>query len=271
MTVAANPTVASMRRAGVAIICGAMLVAVACGGGSEVTLRIRVDLSDLTEGSDADATVEQIADILTNRATSFNAGRFDISTDGDAILAAASGMDVGVARRLFLPPGKLAFREPVVRANGLMVCTDAAGESFDISPLQVNPDSVTGNKARCFGDNRLGEPQWAEERTMVIRTDPKTLADLVEPGSWQLRDGTSISVRFNDVGAGFLEELTSDLVGYPLGVFVDDELIGAPRIQRAITNGSPIISGFDELEARIRQAQLNASPLPAPVSEVSAE
>jgi len=255
----------------IAFACTALLLAAGCGGDSQVTLTMRPDLSDLPDTADADTTIQEIVDILSSRAASFDAGSAEFAGDNGTIVAAVSGMDIDVARRLFLPTAEVSFREPLLSQSGLMVCTDANGETFEINPLQVNPDSATGNKARCFGDRQLGDPLWAAPRTVSIGGEDKTLADLVERGGWERRDETTLAVRFDEDGSALLEEVTAGLIGYPLGVFVDDELIAAPRIQRAITNGNPLIYGFDELEAGIRQAQLNASPLPAPLSEIAAE
>jgi len=88
----------------------------------------------------------------------------------------------------------------------------------------------------------------------------------VDPGSWQLQDNeTALAVRFTPEGSDLLELITGALAGYHLGIFVDGELVAAPRIQRAITDGTPVISGFPS-QSPILAAVLNTAPLPVPLT-----
>lgn len=61
-------------------------------------------------------------------------------------------------------------------------------------------------------------------------------------------------------------DLTSTLIGKPLGIFLDGNLISAPSVRTAITGGSGEISGnFTVDEAQDLAVQLNAGALPVPV------
>jgi preprotein translocase subunit SecD len=76
-----------------------------------------------------------------------------------------------------------------------------------------------------------------------------------------------ISIEFNSEGANKFAEVTTRLVGQPLAIYLDDELISAPTINTAILNGSGVITGdFEYDEARELAIQLNAGALPVPVS-----
>jgi preprotein translocase subunit SecD len=75
--------------------------------------------------------------------------------------------------------------------------------------------------------------------------------------------------RFTPAGAATLEALTEEIAGYPLGIFLDDKLIAAPRVNRAITNGEAFVAGIDTKTARLLAAQLNAGPLPVKLALVS--
>lgn len=230
-------------------------------------LVLRVDTTGLPADVDETSAVDQTLAVLESRAALFGAGEAEFSADGGTITAAISDVEIDVARRLLLPRGELEFLRPAITTEGSVVCQDADGELFAVSPLNVNPDSATGSLARCFGQGRFGDPQWEPTPTATVDGQELTLSEMIEPGSWEIREGGALAPTFTEDGADLLEEVTGALTGYPLGFFVDGRLVGAPRINRAITNGNPFFSGFSDLEARILHAQLNNVPLPAPLVE----
>ena len=70
---------------------------------------------------------------------------------------------------------------------------------------------------------------------------------------------------FNDKGAKKFGKLTSGMVGKPLGIFFDNELISSPVVNTAITGGEGYISGnFTKEEAVNMVNLLNAGALPVP-------
>ncbi|MCH8815010.1 MAG: hypothetical protein IH957_07940 [Chloroflexi bacterium] len=248
----------------------AIVAAMACGGGSSATLTLVADTSSLPPDSDSAEAIQQTADILLARAEIFDAGDAEVTLDGDTITATVSGMDREVAQLLLIPRGLLEFRQPVVNDLGFIICVDQNGAEFMVHPLRVNPDSATGNPARCFGEGQLGDPVWAATSTIFVVLDERSLHELIEPGSWQIENETTLVPRFTTDGSRLLNEVTTTLVGFPLAVFIDDLLIGAPRIRRPITDGRPFISGFAPFQARLYHAQLNAGPLPIPLTEATA-
>lgn len=75
-----------------------------------------------------------------------------------------------------------------------------------------------------------------------------------------------ISIEFNPEGTAKFAEVTTRLVGQPLAIYLDDEIISAPTINTAILNGSGVITGdFTYDEAKALAIQLNAGALPVPV------
>ncbi|KKL10578.1 hypothetical protein LCGC14_2554440, partial [marine sediment metagenome] len=61
------------------------------------------------------------------------------------------------------------------------------------------------------------------------------------------------------------------LMALPLGIFLDEEMIGAPTVNQAITGGNSVITGLESEEARVLAIQLNAGALPAPLRVISIE
>lgn len=75
-----------------------------------------------------------------------------------------------------------------------------------------------------------------------------------------------IKIEFNDEGTKLFAELTKKNVGKPLAIFLDNELISAPTVQTAITDGNAVITGkFTVDEAKKLAIQLNAGALPVPL------
>lgn len=75
-----------------------------------------------------------------------------------------------------------------------------------------------------------------------------------------------VVVNFNDEGAELFAEITRNNVGEQLAIFLDDELVSAPRINEEIPGGSAVISGgFSPDEARSLAENLNFGALPIPI------
>ena len=78
-----------------------------------------------------------------------------------------------------------------------------------------------------------------------------------------------ILFEFNDAGAKMFGDVSTRLVGKPLGIFLDNEALTTPIVQEPITGGQGRITGrFNVNEARTLVIQLNAGALPVPVSVV---
>ncbi len=90
----------------------------------------------------------------------------------------------------------------------------------------------------------------------------KALVSTSQNGQWV------VDLRFNDKGVKKFGELTSRLVGQPMAIFFNGELMSAPVIREAIIGGNAQISGGDEgfpyEEAKNMVDLLNAGALPVP-------
>lgn len=76
-----------------------------------------------------------------------------------------------------------------------------------------------------------------------------------------------VSIEFNTEGGELFEEITRTNVGEQLAIFLDGEIVSAPRINEAISGGSAIISGdFTPEEARDLVRNLNFGALPVPIT-----
>src|SRR5919206_210216 len=74
-----------------------------------------------------------------------------------------------------------------------------------------------------------------------------------------------VAFEFNSDGAQVFQQITSRLVGKPLGIFLDGQRISAPTVQ-AVLSSNGVITGLSLDQARLLALQLNAGALPVPVS-----
>ncbi len=75
-----------------------------------------------------------------------------------------------------------------------------------------------------------------------------------------------IAIKFTAEGATKFEEITAKNVGQPLAIFLDDQVVSAPRVNEAISGGQAVITGqFSLEEAKNLAIQLNAGALPVPI------
>ena len=247
----------------------ALLSALACGGEAEPTAKLilAADLSQVPPGTDPDEVLGEAADILRQRARNYGIAEPEVSIGGDTIIVGLKGIDEAGALEFMTARGRLEFKREQITTDGLVVCRTLQGEEFGVQPQNVNPDPASRSLARCLSLDKLGEPIWVDaEVDGGDGTAVRLTQEHVERGSWVVRDDDrALSLRFTSDGGALLQTITSFLTGYHLGLFLDGELIAAPRIQRAITDGTAVVSGFPAGKARIFAAVLNAPPLPLPL------
>jgi len=124
------------------------------------------------------------------------------------------------------------------------------GETIDTS-VEINPYIDTGLTGR-----------YLEAATL----------EFAGSGSGQLANEPLVTVRFTAEGATLFADITRSNVGEQLGIFLDGELISAPRINEAITGGTATISGgFTAEEARELAQNLSFGALPLPIELVSTQ
>lgn len=135
-----------------------------------------------------------------------------------------------------LQPGKLEFR---------MVAEPGANPS-EIETLQSVDE---------------GGGTMQVERRVLVRGEDLTSA---EPGFDQRSSEPIVNFRFNVKGAQAFAKVTTENVGKPFAIILDNKVISAPRIISPITQGQGQISGRFTVEAANRLAVLlRSGALPA--------
>jgi len=81
-----------------------------------------------------------------------------------------------------------------------------------------------------------------------------------------------VRLQFDSDGAKLFSQITSANIGKPLAVFLDGQLLTAPTVQNAITDGTAVITGnFTVQEAKDLATRLNSGALPVPIKLISQE
>lgn len=258
----------------VSFLAGALALSIAaCGGGDDTPDEVTVTLRPLLTDSSLDpASVRgQVAAVAEARAESYTEVDATAEIVGDTIQITIPDISRETAESLLGRRGILDFRGPII-VEGLVLCRAADGSEFVVDPSLVNPDPASGQLARCFTANTVGTPLW-ETATAVDAPGAPAEAlsnDSIVPDGWSVDESEPPALRaeFTPEDTLLLEAITNELAGYRLGIFVDTELIAAPVIQRAITDGRPVISGFDLERARLYAAMLNGGVHPTDVEVV---
>jgi len=128
-----------------------------------------------------------------------------------------------------------------------------------------------------------------EYRISQVYIDKKTEAEVLPPqDEWkstgltgkqlsssavQFSNQTSlplVALKFNDEGKKLFGEITERNVNKQVAIFLDGEVISAPRVNEAIKDGEAVIEGdFTVTEAKTLSQRLNAGALPVPIELIS--
>ena len=76
-----------------------------------------------------------------------------------------------------------------------------------------------------------------------------------------------VAFEFDDEGSNLFEQITRRLIGKPLGIFLDNQLISSPTVQAVISRNG-VITGMRLNDARTLAIQMNAGAVPVPISIV---
>jgi preprotein translocase subunit SecD len=139
---------------------------------------------------------------------------------------------------------------------------------FRMVDVTVSPEQAAAGRAPAESEilqsaQTPKTPYVIEKRVLVSGAD---LTD-AQPGFDQRSGEPIVSFRFNSTGARKVALATTDNVGRPFAIVLDNEVISAPVIREPITGGSGQISGgFTVQQANDLAILLRAGALPAPLT-----
>ena len=240
-----------------------------------------VDTSQIQPNSDPEEIVEAVGKVVTRRISNVAeaADACVIQMEGNSVIVASLGASEEEIAALFFGAGLLEFKAPKVSEVSLeVVCEDSNGGEFSVATPQISEaiNDSGAKESRCQGN--MGEsgtvvwlPATATASDGAIR--PLTGA-FVRPNGTEVITGmrgcapACVSIQFTGEGGLLFEQITGKLVGKPLAIFLDGDMIGAPNVNSTIGNGEAVITTLEINEARVLASQLNSGALPAPVTIV---
>lgn len=203
---------------------------------------ITVQLSDEEKAATDDRTIAQSLEIIRRRVDEVGTREPTIQRQGERrILIQVPGIgSAGELKALIGTTAKLTF-QPVV---------------------SVTSDASADPGARNVVLPSIDDPgtYYILEASAVVTGEELTDA---QP-SFDQNGLPAVSFRFNPSGGRKFGDYTSENIGSPFAIVLDDEVISAPVIQSAITGGSGIITGSFSVESATELAVLlRAGALPA--------
>jgi protein-export membrane protein SecD/preprotein translocase SecF subunit len=244
-------------------------------GGTYILLE--ADPARIPPGVDIDAAMEGAKNIIEQRVNAFGVAETEIQREGRYRLSVQlPGIRPEEARELIGRTALLQFLEPRINeATGNLVCRAPDGSEFE-TPLQATYLDREQGKVLCLGPTgQMGElivePARCRRDCRPDIVGVPLTGNLLQPNSQVVPDpggrGFQVTLNFNSRGAAILSDVSGRLVGYPLVIALDEEMIASPIVQQRLTESS-VITGLDLNEARRLRVQLNSGALPVPMRVV---
>ncbi|QOZ26118.1 protein translocase subunit SecD [Bradyrhizobium sp. CCBAU 51753] len=196
-------------------------------------------------------TIEQSIQIVERRVNELGTVEPVIQRQGtDRILVQVPGLqDPTRLKELLGKTAKMEFR---------MVDTS-------VSPDQAQQGRVPPDSELLMSTSSPKVPYVVKKQVLVSGGE---LTD-AQPGFDQRTGEPIVSFKFNTTGARKFAQATSENVGLPFAIVLDNEVISAPVIREPITGGQGQISGnFTVQSANDLAVLLRAGALPAPLTVV---
>ena len=245
-------------------------------------LLTEANLAVLPPGSDTDDAMDSVRDLMEERVNEFGVSETEVTREGrNRVAIQIPGIPPEEAERLIGRTALLQFTEAVrdPADDSRIMCVTDAGDTFSVAPSTGVSEGVDaeGNKiAQCTGDNmEVGTIQWVPARSDEGRVLTGREVDEAE-ATVDPQAGNVVILGFDGDGRSIWSDVTGRNVGYPVGIFLDDELLTAPAVSNQIEDGNTQITGFASLdEAKDVAKLINSGALPVPlrtiqVSEVDA-
>jgi preprotein translocase subunit SecD len=204
----------------------------------------QADVSQVGNESTAEAMLGAIA-IITRRLDAYGISEAVVQKLGSdqIVVQLPGGSDVEGAINLIGTTAQLEFKEMVYNSNGKPVL-DSNGNPVWIPATAVDS---SGQEVPVTG-------QYLKNNAKVIFA--------------QNTNAPEVAFEFNSEGATLFSEITGRLIGKPLGIFLDNQLISNPTVKARI-GASGVIENIPLNEANNLVILLNAGALPCSLKLIS--
>lgn len=231
-------------------------------GGSHLVYEADVSQIDPTE---VDALMSTLRDVIERRVNIFGVSEPIVQVEESSFVT-----DEPIQRLVVELPGVTDVEEAIAAIGKtplleFKLVDQAALAAESIEGIDINASGTAVVTQSGAGDAEETEP-YIDTGLTGRYLDSAQLEFAGQNSGSGLSNEPIVSIRFNSEGAELFEEITRDNVGENLAIFLDGELISAPRINEPISGGNAIISGgFDPDEAKELAQNLNFGALPVPI------
>jgi preprotein translocase subunit SecD len=203
----------------------------------------QADLSAVGDSEKQNA-MEGLRDVIERRVNLFGVSEPVVQVQGDRLVVELAGvLDVSEAIKMIGQTPFLEFKEQKENYDEIV-----ANDS------KIQDGTATGTIEDPFQDTEL-TGQYLKSATIAFGQTT------YEP---------TVSLQFNDEGAKIFEQLTEKNVGKILAIYIDNQLISAPKVNEKISGGKAQITGnFTVDEAKTLARNLSAGALPVPITLIS--
>lgn len=218
-------------------------------GGSHLVYQ--ADFKDVESADQADA-LNSVRDTIERRVNSFGVSEPLVQVQGrDQIVVELPGIDdVNKAIEQIGQTPLMEFRtqgEPTAQA-----ATVGADGQVDLG--SIDPIAAAGWQKTGLSGKQL----------------KKATADIQAAGTGSVSNQVVVRLQFDEEGTRLFSDLTQSNIGKQIAIFLDGEILSAPTVQSAITNGEAVITGsFSADEAKDLATRLNSGALPVPIKLIS--
>jgi protein-export membrane protein SecD len=159
-----------------------------------------------------------------------------------------------------------------VELPGIKNINDAINQIGQTPTLEFktqNPNPSTGS-VNASGTATVDESDQWLSTGLSGKQLSKATVDLQQGQG--LSNQVVVDLTFDSDGAKLFSQITSANIGKPVGIFLDGQLLSAPTVQSAITDGTAVITGnFTVQQAKDLATSLNSGALPVPIKLISQE
>ncbi|MFD1887596.1 protein translocase subunit SecD [Paenibacillus wenxiniae] len=247
----------------------------------------------------------QTAKSLEQRANALGTSEPEITTEGsDRIRLRIAGVtDEATVRQTMKEPAELTFRSmsgcPVDssgtnskdQTSSTEKSTDkGAAKSTTTSKASGTTETKSGSDSNPVSAQTVGSPEGVEvtpstgeesvpaDTNAAANQDPLKVYCKVEMTGNDFKENGA-SVVYNQLNqpeivikvkdAQKFAEITKRLIGQPLAIFLNDDLLSAPTVRAQLTDGTASISGnYTAQEAQQLKDQINLGALPLKLTEI---
>jgi preprotein translocase subunit SecD len=217
--------------------------------------RIVIQLPGFANIDDAKQLVGKTAELIfCEQAASINTSVLTAVNASDSMIGVGGVTGFGVGDVFGIGSGDTAEMQTIVSIG-------KESNTFNVTP-GFYFSHIAGEKI---------SNQWTPATGLIDGEEKALTGKYLLPNSYvsvnQQSSKPVVQFEWNEEGATLFSQITGRLIGKPLGIFLDNELISAPTVQAQI-GAKGIIEGMSLDEAQRLSIQLNTGALPITLHEI---